>query len=479
MMRFAVGVLTAISLVFPSLSRGAIPQTDRIARIEAAMTPTVHVKGRSPQTQTLTGQMAAHHVPAISIAVVDHGKIVWAKAYGLADAETGREATTRTLFQAGSISKPVAASGAMRLIQASLLDLDTPVNHQLHSWTIPENEFTKDHPVTLRHLLTHTGGLTVHGFPGYAAGAPVPSVVQVLQGRPPANTPAVVVEHEPGAVWNYSGGGMTVAQLLMTDVTHQSFPDLMRQRVLAPLGMTDSTYEQPLSPARAAAAATGYLESGLPIEGRFHTYPEMAAAGLWTTPTDLAKWAIALERAYDGSSSLLMSRKSAQAMLTPGLAHWGLGIETGGSGRDFYFTHGGDDAGFKAILMAWPSDRRAIVAMANGDDGVVVVEELMQAVAQDYGWKGLEPKEIAPVALSDAQAKEMALTYGHGQVVISATGPALSITYAGQRAELIALGSDAFLADPGGSNIDVKIDRGPRGEVKTLTAKGVTLSRDP
>ena len=175
------------------------------------------------------------------------------------------------------------------MIQEGRLELDTPANRQLTTWQIPDNAFTKDHPVTLRNLLGHTAGLTVHGFPGYAAGTPVPSVVQVLQGKPPANTAAVLVEREPGTLWNSSGGGLTIAQLMMTDVANQPFPELMRQRVFAPLGMTDSSYEQPLPPARAAVGATGYLRSGSSVEGRFHTYPEMAAAGLWTTPIDLAK----------------------------------------------------------------------------------------------------------------------------------------------------------------------------------------------
>lgn len=451
----------------------------RVAHIERDLQPAVQVRGRPVTRHSLVVEMAAHHVPSVSIAVVDHGRVVWAKAYGLADVASGRRATTRTLFQAGSISKPVAATGTMVLAQAHKLDLDAPANGQLTSWKIPDNALTKDHPVTPRQLWTHTAGTTVHGFPGYAVGAQVPTVVEVLEGKPPANTLPVVVEREPGTAWNYSGGGITIAQLMMTDVAREPFPALMRRLVFAPAGMRDSSYEQPLSAARAAEAATGYLQTGTPVQGRFHTYPEMAAAGLWTTPTDLAKWAIAVERAYEGSSTRLMSQASAREMLTPGLGNWGVGVGLGGSADDFHFDHGGDDWGFKANLMAWPKGGRAVVAMANGDDGMVVVVELMQAVAREYGWKGLEPLIIEAVKLSAAQVNELVGSYGHGVAIISAEGADLHIAYQGSKVELIPRGGDGFVADPGRASVAVKVDRDPAGKVKSLSALGLTLSRDP
>jgi CubicO group peptidase (beta-lactamase class C family) len=479
MKRYAGAAVTAACLMIPAAGSAADTQAGHIARIEANLEPPLQVKGHPVATRTLAEEMAAHHTPAVSIAVVDRGKVVWAKAYGLADVAAHLPATTQTLFQAGSISKPVAASGAMTLVQDGRLTLDAPANDQLTSWRIPDNDFTQGHPVTLRHLLTHTGGLTVHGFPGYAAGAPAPSVVELLEGKPPANTPAVVVERQPGTLWNYSGGGIVIAQLMMTDVTHQAFPDLMRQRVFEPLGMSESTYEQPLPAARAASAATGYLASGAPVEGRFHTYPEMAAAGLWTTPTDLAKWAIGLGRAYTGASTQLMSQASARAMLTPGLGGWGLGVEVGGEGDDFHFNHSGDDAGFNANLIAWPKTGRAVVVMTNGDDGLIVQTELMQAVAREYGWKGLEPHIIDAVTLSDAQIKEVTGSYGHGLVVISANGPSLSVTYGGRSNDLIPKGADQFIADPSGLAVSVKFGRSADGRIKSLAAQGLVLARDP
>jgi hypothetical protein len=205
----------------------------------------------------------------------------------------------------------------------------------------------------------------------------------------------------------------------------------------------------------------------------------MAAAGLWTTPTDLAKWALGLSRAFTGASSELMSLASARAMLTPGLGHWGLGVEVGGAVEDLWFHHAGDDAGFNANLIAWPERGRVLVAMTNSDEGMVVATELMQAVAREYGWKGFEPTELRAVTLTGAQLKEAAGSFGHGLVVISLDGAALGLTYGGVRVDLIPQGDDAFVADPAGANIAVKLGRGADGRVSNIAALGLTIARDP
>lgn len=470
----AIGVLLLASA--PALAEP--PQSARIARIERDLEPAVQIKGRPLVKRTVAEELAATHTPAVSIAVVDYGRIVWAKAWGFADVASGRKATSRTMFQAGSISKPVAASGAMKLVQAHRFALEDTANSRLTSWRIPDNAFTKGHPVTLRELWTHTAGTNVHGFPGYAAGVPVPTVVQVLEGKPPANTPPVVVERTPGTVWNYSGGGITIAQLAMTDVTHEPFPELMRRLVLQPVGMADSSYEQPPAPDRQNQVATGYLANGEAVAGRFHTYPEMAAAGLWTTPSDLAKWAIALARADNGEASPLMSTTSARTMLTPGLGHWGIGIEVQGAGDDLRFEHGGDDWGFKADLVAWPRGERAIVVMANGDRGAEINAELLQAVARAYGWKGEEPKVIEAVTLTQAQRQEVAGHFSH-IVTVTNQGGALQATYAGVTSELIPVGGDKFLAVSGAAAVPVSFNRGADGKVASLSALGQTFPRDP
>lgn len=254
----------------------------------------MRVAGRQYAPATIAERLHEYGVPAVSIAVIDGGSVAWARAYGTADMASGRAASTATLFQAASMSKPVASTAALQLVQEGVLALDAPVNKTLRSWRIPENAFTTGHAVTLRHLLSHTSGLTVSGFPGYTAGEPIPTVTQILDGAPPANTPPVRVNTTPGSQLKYSGGGMTVMQLLLTDVTGKDFPALMRERVLGPIGMHSSTWEQPLSDDRGRDAAAGHETNGAPVAGKYHVYPELAAAGLWTTPTDLAHWVLAI-----------------------------------------------------------------------------------------------------------------------------------------------------------------------------------------
>src|SRR5688500_12367122 len=299
-LRHGLAIGTAL-LSFGACSRGARggvadPEiAARALRVEQGLLPAIRVQGRAAVPATIEQRMHVHGVPAVSVAVIQDGRIEWARAYGFADLASRRPATTSTLFQAASISKPVAAIGALRLVQEGKLALDEDVNAKLRTWRLPANELTARRPVTLRLIMTHSPGTPVHGFPGYAPGADVPTVAQLLDGQKPANTVAVRVDIEPGSRWRYSGGGTTVMQLLMTDVTGEPFPSLMRRLVLDPAGMTASTYEQPLPAPRAAQAATGYRSAATAVTGRYHTYPEMAAAGLWTTPTDLARLVIEIQ----------------------------------------------------------------------------------------------------------------------------------------------------------------------------------------
>lgn len=235
--------------------------------------------------------MAALHVPGVSIAVIHDGKIEWANGYGVVSLG-GAPVTPETLFQAASISKPLTAMAVMHLVQTGKLNLDTDVNLYLKSWKIPSNSFTEKTKITLRELLSHTAGMTVHGFPGYASDATLPTLLQVLNGAKPANSPAIYADIAPGSEWRYSGGGFVIAQQLLLDTTGKPFPAFMKETVLIPAGMSHSTYEQPLPRSRMTEAAMPYRSNGQPTPGGPHVYPEMSAAGLWTTPSDLAHFAL-------------------------------------------------------------------------------------------------------------------------------------------------------------------------------------------
>jgi CubicO group peptidase (beta-lactamase class C family) len=289
--------------------------------------------------------------------------------------------------------------------------LDTNVNQYLKSWQVPDNRFTATEKVTLRRIASHSAGLTVHGFPGYEPGSPVPTVVQVLNGVKPANTAPVRVDTTPGAIWRYSGGGTTIEQLVMMDVTGERFPALMKRLVLDPAGMTSSTYEEPLPESRAAEAARGYQGDGTMVTGRWWTYPEMAAAGLWTTPTDLAKWALAIGAARAGADTTLLPRTLADQMLTPQKGPSGLGPELDGSGRAFRFGHGGSLQGYRADLLYYPEAGVGMAVMTNSDNGEDLYQELQYAMAVEYDWPDFAPMKIRPVARDGASLAPLVGTY--------------------------------------------------------------------
>ena len=275
---------------------------------------------------------------------------------------------------------------ALHLVERGKLSLNQEVNKSLTTWKLPQGAQTKDHPVTLRNLLNHSAGTTVHGFRGYAEGEPVPTLLELLDGKKPANSDAILVAKKPDSEWNYSGGGISVAQLMMSTASGQQFDALMRDTVLAPLDMKHSTFAQPLPPALHALAASGHDDGGIPIKGKWHTHPEQAAAGLWTTPTDLALFAIELQKASAGKSSKVLSQAMAKTMLARLKGDYGLGIGVEKSEGRSAFSHGGSNVGFRAMLFAYTDHGQGAVVMSNGDNGDVLNADILRAIAAQYGW---------------------------------------------------------------------------------------------
>lgn len=378
---------------------------ERVERIERSLVAPRLVAGRPVEEHTIQERLAHYGVPGASVAVIVDGRIAWAKGYGVRDVATGSPVTTGTLFQAASISKPVSVMGVLRLVEAGVLELDAPVDRFLTSWSVPGNGF--DEPVTLRRLASHTAGTTVHGFPGYARSAEHPTTAGVLRGD--GNTDPVVVDLEPGSAYRYSGGGTTILQLVVEDVTGRAFEDYMAEAVLEPIGMTRSTFAQPLPEDRWDDAATAYRASGAEVEEKWHVYPEKAAAGLWTTPTDLARLAIEVQRSLTGESNWVLSRAMTVRMLTPVRDGYGLGFGTEDSptGR---FGHGGANEGYRASLTAF-RDGRGIAVMTNSDAGGPLAQEIMYAIGKEYGWDELGPRILTPFELSDARRDALAGNY--------------------------------------------------------------------
>ena len=375
---------------------GQSPVQLRIERVEKGLISAVPIKG--DPGWTLQERMKHYKVPGVSIAVIKDFKIEWAKAYGLKDIETSEPVTADTLFQAGSISKPVAAMVALKKVEQGKISLDENINDKLKSWKLPDNEFTEKKKVTLANLLSHTGGTTVHGFPGYEPSAQIPTLQQVLDGASPANTPAVRVDLEPGTKLRYSGGGTTIAQLAIMDIEKKPYPQIARETVLEPLSMSNSTYSQPLPDGTRKKAASGHRSNGKLVDGRIHVYPEMAAAGLWTTPTDLAKFAIEVQLSLAGRSNKVLSKETTAKMVTPFFQEAGLGFFIDKRGAATYFGHGGADEGFRAQLLVHREKGYGAVVMVNSDNGQIL-DEVIRGIAKEYQWEEYLPAPVEVVSV--------------------------------------------------------------------------------
>ncbi len=226
----------------------------------------------------------------------------------------------------------------------------------------------------------------MHGFRGYAANEPVPSLIDILDGNRPCNSQPIRVTKVPGQGAAYSGGGFVVMQQLLSDVAGARFDEIMRRTVLEPLGMTHSTYAQPLPAPYWASAAAGHRDDGQEIRGRWFTYPEMAPAGLWTTPTDLAQFVIEVENAFAGRPSRVLAQPMTAQMLTATLGHNALGVMIDGHGPGMRFHHGGSNQGFRCTYAGLPYTGQGAVVMTNSDAGGAVAQEVLKAIAAEYQW---------------------------------------------------------------------------------------------
>ncbi len=442
---------------------------DRIKRVEAGLIPPLVTQTTKPMH--LLERMKQLNVPAVSIAVIENGKIAWARAYGVRDANTQVPVTPDTTFQAASISKPVAAMAALKLVEMGKLNLDEDINKKLTSWKLPDNEFTATEKVTLRRILTHRAGLTVSGFPGYAAGAAIPSTAQVLDGAKPANTPAVRVDVTPQSQSRYSGGGFTIMQLLLEDVSAKPFPQLLNELVLKPIGMTQSAFAQPPSGTMTANIASAHSRDAKVVSGGFHTYPELAAAGLWTTPSDLARFAIELQRVNAGATDGVLSPKMIGEMLTLTDDRWALGIVLAGAPAAQRFLHQGGNEGFQCLMVAYKNGGGAVV-MSNSDAAYPLVQEVMRAIAVEYQWQGYVRPRVTTVELPAEILARYAGFYqasSNESLRIQSDGKLLTSSGLGGNLTLIVGSATTFFSTDGTAQIDFV--KKSNGEIESLSVR--------
>jgi CubicO group peptidase (beta-lactamase class C family) len=356
----------------------------------------IRVAGRADQS--ILERMARHRVAAVSLAVIHDYRLEWARAYGWADLEARRPATVDTLFQPGSISKSINAMALLRLVQEHRVDLDADINLYLGSWKFPYDSVAGGAIITPGMLLSHTAGLSVHGFRGYTPGAALPTVVDILDGKPPAVNEPVRSRIKPGLRYKYSGGGAMIAQLILMDMTGRPYDDLMRDTLLLPLGMTSSSFTQPPPPVLDGRRATGYTDGGRRVPGGHTVLAEQAAGGLWTTPSDLARFVIELQLAREGRSERILSKTMARLMTAPYLEDSpGLGVFLEEIGGASYFQHAAGNIGFSGVFYGSLDNGNGVAVCVNTDEGLEILREVVATVARVYRWDGFPADRAVPV----------------------------------------------------------------------------------
>ncbi len=384
----------------------------RIERIERGLPQAIAISGQGPRTTTIFELMERYRVPAVSVAVINDGRIEWAKGYGVIE-EGGPAVDSATLFFAGQIGQGIAAMGALRLVQDGHIDLDENVNGKLTSWRIPESEFTRGEAVTLRRILSHSSGLSLTYLPGYQDGELIPNLQQVLDGEAPAKNAPVRVEAIPGSRTRYSAGGYVILQQLLNDLLARPYDEFIRATVLLPLGMRRSFHAQPLPDNLAANAASGHEQSGAVVTGRWRIFPDLAANGLWATPSDLARFIIELQQSFAGESNKILSQGMVEQVLLEHGEGRGLAFELGGQGLWRSFRLEGHGNNYLSELFGYVTQGKGAVVMTNSANGEAVKLLVLRAIAAEYGWPDFRPLEVEVVELSDDVLNELFGRYSH------------------------------------------------------------------
>lgn len=363
-----------------------------IQAIEHGLLKVTRGNHRPAKKLELIQRMIHYQVPGFSAAFIHQEELAWAKGFGVMETGNDKPVTAETIFQAASISKPFTAMLALHMVEAGLLDLDADANEFLRSWKIPKSKFTQISPdgvqpkVSLRGLLSHSAGVNIFGYPGYPAGSDLPSLQQILNGQPPAISRPVRVVQAPGTAFKYSGGGYLIVQQMIEDTTGRSLADLAKEFIFDKLGMASSTFEIQLPQAYLSRAATAHSKAGEPIPGKWHLYPEQAAASLWTTPSDLTLFLIEVLKSLKNESNRILSAELTRQMLTPQIGMGGVGFNVVIKDGMTRFGHPGWNEGFHNLILSCPETGQGIVWMTNGENGRRLGHEVSHGLAEVVRW---------------------------------------------------------------------------------------------
>jgi CubicO group peptidase (beta-lactamase class C family) len=467
-------LLSTIALFISCKTELKVDTSTEIDIIENGLLKGIQVKGSTPETFNILDRMKVHNVPGASIAVIKNGEIAWAKGYGISNTNNGKEVNTNTLFQAGSISKPIAALAALKLVDEGKLNLDEDVTTYLKSWQLPDSKFTETEKVTLRRLLTHTAGMTVHGFPGYAETDSFPSINTVLDGK--GNTPAILVDTIPGSIWRYSGGGYTVMEKVVEDVSGMPLEEYMAKNILPALKMNHSTYSQPLPENLHANASAAYHSDGEIVPGLWHNYPEQAAAGLWTTPTDLANYFIEIHNIYTNKSEGILSKEIITKMLTKDKNDWGLGPALRWEKDSLIFGHGGKNEGFSNNMFAFAEKGNGVIIMTSADNGGRLIGEIERSISNYYNWGTNNAREVEIIEMTNDELKKYAGKYMLDFQVPDIGDYFIDVTITNGKIHVMDPNNgDVNLLTPQKDLSFIDLDKGDNVEIKTDSTGGISF----
>lgn len=373
------------------VSKGQTPDAPTKILWEHRLRPAVLESGEPLPHWSLCERMAYYHVPGVAVAVIRNGKVVQAAGYGVLAEGSSQKVNGDTLFSVGSVSKVATASIILRMVAKGKLNLDSNVDRYLRSWHVSPTKDVPDPDVTLRTLMSHTSGFNVGGFPDFMPDEPVPTLIETLDGKPPAKHHAVRLTSVPGTRYSYSGGGIMVEQQLLEDVTKTSFADTAKTWLLNPLHMDRSTFVSPL-PASTSNVAKAHDNDGhlVALPRGWQTFPEQAASGLWSNAQELGSWVATLIESYRGQNNFLPRGLATQMMTPVSPSPQGLGPELLGSGDARAFFHSGSNDNYRAWIEGYLQSGDGFVILTNSSNGSLLRLEIRHALSDAIGL-GVDP----------------------------------------------------------------------------------------
>lgn len=333
---------------------------------------------------TIVNEMTEYKIPALSLAIINDGKIEWTNTYQN-PSFSEQNLNNSSIFQAASLSKPVTFFAALRMHTAGKIDLDENIENYLESYQLPQGKQTVENPVTFRNIFSHTSGITSGGYQGYGSHHTIPTDVAVLKGSKGVNSPAIEVISTPNKVLAYSGGGYTLAEVALQDIFKDDFSNSMNQWILQPIGMENSEFTQPLQPSDSSKVAKGYTSNGVVLDGGWRNHPEQAAAGLWSNATDMATFLIEIYKGYQGQSSIF-SKSEIESILSHERDGHIYGFIVNKTDTGFAITHYGGNAGYRTGMTIDLNTGKGLVYLINSDNGGALGNELLLSASQVYRW---------------------------------------------------------------------------------------------